>query len=58
MNWNHVTALLIGAAVVALAWVFKTNFDVRQELRVQSDRLSAYVEMLAKVAEALSESNE
>ena len=58
MNWNHVTALLIGAAFVALAWVFKTNIDVRQELRVQSDRISEYVKMLTKVAEALNESNE
>lgn len=58
MNWNHVTALLIGATFMGLAWVFKTNIDVRQELRVQSDRISEYVKMLTKVAAALNESNE
>lgn len=58
MNWNHLTAFLIGATFMGLAWVFKTNIDVRQELRVQSDRISEYVQMLTKVAEALNESNE
>ena len=56
MNYSTIAAALLGASIVSLFWVFKTNLDVRSELRLQKAEMQSYAIALKDLSNELAKS--
>lgn len=57
MSYSTIAAALLGASIVSLFWVFKTNLEVRSELRLQKAEMQTYTIALNKIGKELQKSN-